>query len=332
MQAGRKISKACAGVIKIGALAYAAGLILVLISHLSIFNPNWPYGIFASLLSYFIVVFPVVICALFLAWRKAIPFVTLLALAAFYPFYTFDKMVRPSEQTCMGAGCVSILMANLRHSENALEALSRTEAKDADILIIVEFPYGATSDDLLELFPMEGDAEIGLITGTHSGLGSRIAVVARQPLSGLELQVENFPDPDVRPRGIVKFEYATAMGRDIKFVVVHPPPPKGIAAIRSRDAYLRAAGQALAGEESFVLIGDFNVTPWEPIFDELPGKRAGDPRWTRTWNARNAVERITIDHALIGADISLSDMSVLQDVGSDHLPIHMVIQPKALAE
>lgn len=77
------------------------------------------------------------------------------------------------------------------------------------------------------------------------------------------------------------------------------------------------------------MIGDFNLTPWEPSFKALPGNRAGDPRWNRTWNARNFVERITIDHALISDGIGLVESNALKDVGSDHFPIKLVIHVKA---
>jgi len=328
MLANNKVPKAVAILIKICALGYSSILLFVIISNLSIFNPNWPFGLFASFSSLLIIMLPLVLGTLLIFWRKIVPFIVLLALVAFYPFYTFTKMIRPSNEACDNTQCVSIVAANLRHDKNALRKLATTKAKDADILIIVEFPYSMTSDELLALFPMNDKAQIALMTNPNLELGSRIAVMSQKPLNELKLQIESFPVSKVWDRGIVKFNYSTESGSDISFVVLHPPPPKQPAAMASRDAYFKAASQTLHTEERFVMIGDFNVTPWEPIFDELPGKRAGDPRWARTWNARNFVERITIDHALLGNEIDLVEFNILEDVGSDHFPIHLIIHPQ----
>jgi endonuclease/exonuclease/phosphatase (EEP) superfamily protein YafD len=327
MSKNRLVSLTIVG-LKIGAIGYAIILTLIIISNLSLFNPNWPFGLFASFSPVLLVVFPVVIGGLFLSWRRAILALALLAVLAFYPVLTFDKFVKPSGQDCLDVDCISVVAANLRHNDDALRRLSRSEAKDADILIIVEFPYDATQEDLLRLFPMNGDAHVVLITDSNLRLGSRIAVLSRTPLVETKLHLEDFPISKVRHRGIVEFNYKTESGDEIKFVAVHPPPPKSRAVTSSRDAYLNAARQKISNMSNFVLIGDFNITPWESGFESLPGKRAGDPRWVRTWNARKLWQRITIDHALLGDDIGLVETNVLEDVGSDHFPLHIVIHHK----
>lgn len=329
MLVGIKFNKALKVMIRVGGFGYTCILGLVVISNFSLFNPNWPFGLFASFSPFLIVMFPFVIGALLIAWRKAIPLIALLSFGAFYPFFAFDKMEKPSVEDCNIIDCVTVVAANLRHNENALERLAISEAKDADVLIITEFPYGGTSEQLLALFPMDGDAQVGLVTDTNLQLGSRIAVISRKPLDGIKLQIESFPTPEIRPRGIVRFDYVTAKGNAVSFAVVHPPPPKGPKETEARDAYLKAVSQTLDRKKNFVMIGDFNLTPWEPGFEALPGKRAGDPRWSRTWNARNFIERLTIDHALIGDGIDLAETSVLEDVGSDHFPIRIVIHAKA---
>lgn len=329
MRAGIKFGKALTVLIKIGGLGYIGTLGLVIMSNFSVFSPNWPFGLFASFSSFLIVLFPFVIGSLLIAWRKAIPFVAVFALGAFYPFFTFDKMLKPSVEDCAIIDCVIVVAANLRHNENALERLAMTEAKDADVLIITEFPYAGSSEQLLALFPMDGEAQIGLVTDASLQLGSRIAVISRKPLDGIKLQLESFPASEIRPRGIVRFNYTTAKGNLVEFAVVHAPPPKGRKETAARDTYLKTASQTLETKKNFVMIGDFNLTPWEPGFEALPGRRAGDPRWSRTWNARNFVERLTIDHALVGDGIGLVETSVLKDDGSDHFPIHLVIHAKA---
>lgn len=328
MQTGTKLKKACAILIKLGGFAYGCVLILVLISHLALFDPNWPFGLFASFLSALIVMFPLVIAALFMVWRRAVPVISVLALATFWPFLTFDKMVKPSGGDCAQIDCITVVAANLRHSQDALKALSKTSAKDADVVVILDLHFTGTAEQLLTLFPMDGTAEVGLVTDPQLGLGSRIAVVSRKPVDAIELHIETPASTEVGPRGIVKFKYSKRAGAEVLVSVVHPPAPMSPEDTAARDAYLEAASEALGAAENFVMIGDFNLTPWEPGFKDLPGKRAGDPRRARTWNANNLVERITIDHAMIGGGIGLIESSVMEDVGSDHFPLRIVVKRK----
>ena len=325
----RKVIHAYSIAVKILVVCYALILLVVITSNFSVFKPNWPFGLVASFMSCLVFAFPFVLLGLFVFWRNAIPILALFALVAFYPFYTFDKMAMISQESCENLDCVSVMAANLRHNEIALQRLAKTDAKKSDVLIITEVPYETTESDLLALFPMDGRAEIGLLTETGLKLGSRLAIISRKPLKGLKMHLENFPVSKLRSRGLVEFDYVTKSGAEISFLALHSPPPKGRQFMASRDNYLKSANQLLTDKENFILIGDFNLTPWEPRFNDLRGQRAGDPRWKRTWNANNFYGRLTIDHAFIGADLALVEASVMEEVGSDHFPIKIIVHPKA---
>lgn len=314
--------------LKLGTFAFVCILACLIISNLSLLSPNWPFALFASFSGTLIFALPVVIGALLLSWRKAVLPVILLAALAFYPFYSFKKFVKPTQNGCPKSDCVSIVAANLRHNPEALLGLAQTEVKNVDLLIIVELPYQTTSEELLTLFPMDGNAQVALITEPQLELGSRLAVVSRKPLDDMTLQLKQFPVSQLRQRGIVKFNFGMKSGQPLSFVVVHSPPPKGRAATASRDMYLREASRSLSNTSHFIMIGDFNMTPWEPGFAKLPGKRAGNPRWSRTWNARKFWQHITIDHALVGDGVEVAEAKTLQDVGSDHFPINIIVNSK----
>lgn len=314
--------------LKLGTFAFICILACLIISNLSLLSPNWPFALFASFSETLIFALPVVIGAILLSWRKAVLPVILFAAFAFYPFYSFKKFVKPTQNDCLASDCASIVAVNLRHHPEALLGLAQTDANNADLIIIVELPYRTTSEELLTLFPMDGKAQIALITEPHLKLGSRLAVISRKPLDDITLQLKQFPVSQLRHRGIVKFDYEMSSGQPISFVVVHSPPPKGRAETASRDAYLREASRSLSYKSNFIMIGDFNMTPWEPGFAILPGKRAGNPRWSHTWNARKFWQRITIDHALVGDGVEVTEAKTLQDVGSDHFPISIIVKSK----
>lgn len=333
-QSSQRKLRLFACLIKIGAMGYAGILCLIIISNTSVVQTNWPFGLFASFSDMLILAAPVVLLALVLGWRRAVlPMIVITALA-FYPFFSFDKFVEPSRQDCQNLDCISVVSVNLRHNRDALTALSKTSAKDADVLVIVETPYDITSEDLSKLFPLmtesAGTSPVALLTKPRPQIGSRLAVLSRRPLSNLQLHMKDFPNTRLFPRGIIQFNYKTASGEPISFVAVHPPPPKARVETAARDSYLDAARKRLTDKENFVMLGDFNITPWEPKFAALPGQRAGDPRWTRTWNARKFWQRITIDHAMLGQDVGLAQTHIGPDVGSDHFPIHLTIYAKAV--
>ena len=315
--------------VKFGTIVFAGILVCIIISNFSVFSPNWPFALFASFSGTFILILPFTLMFLLNRWRRAILPIVLLALFAFYPFYSFEEFVTPMEHDCIADECISVVAANLGYKRDALEKLAHTKAKDADILIIVEFPYSASPDELLALFPMDGEGQITIITEKKLRLGSRIAVMSRKSLDDVNLKLHQFPNTELRQRGIVSFNYTMTSGEPpLSFVIVHPPSPRRKATIVSRDAYLYEASGSLSNTSNFIMIGDFNMTPWESNFSSLPGKRVGNPRWTRTWNARRYWQHIAIDHALVGEDVGVSEAYVLPDVGSDHFPIYMVVHAK----
>ena len=108
----------------------------------------------------------------------------------------------------------------------------------------------------------------------------------------------------------------------------HPPPPVDGRIAAARYATLEALPNLIAGEGSRAdgPPGDFNCTPWSPLFRDLlattgmrtapaastsrpPGHHAG---------SRSASRSIT---SLVGRAIAVTDHSIGDEVGSDHFPV-----------
>ena len=75
-----------------------------------------------------------------------------------------------------------------------------------------------------------------------------------------------------------------------------------------------------------LLLGDMNLTPWSPAFADLlqqTGLRDGRLGFglLPTWPARWGVLGIPIDHALISPAVTIHQMEIGRDVGSDHRPL-----------
>lgn len=307
----------------VGCVLYVGVLLCVVISNFSLFNPNWPFGLFASFTPTLLLAFPFILVIAVKLSRPLAGLITLMAILAFGRFVTFDHYVKPSGGSCADAICTTVVMTNLRQEESAVEALAKLLDGDFDILVLTEVPRGLTKANLENQFGgtmLQPD-------GGNPPLASPLAVISRLPQERFSITRTLLDQGERYPRGILDVRPADSRSTRPQILGLHPVWPKTASRMQGRNDYINAVAQ-IRRDENFVMIGDFNLTPWEPFFSTLPGRRAGNPRWIRTWNARDPVQRITIDHALIGAALDLVETEVMEDVGSDHYPIRVVVKAK----
>jgi endonuclease/exonuclease/phosphatase (EEP) superfamily protein YafD len=114
----------------------------------------------------------------------------------------------------------------------------------------------------------------------------------------------------------------------LRIIGIHPPPPVSPRIAAERDATLRAIPDLIDKQDAgrTVLLGDFNCTPWSPLFRDLlaatglrDSARGFDlsPTWASRWSPAG----LKIDHILVGSAIAVSDHGIGDDVGSDHFPV-----------
>jgi endonuclease/exonuclease/phosphatase (EEP) superfamily protein YafD len=151
-----------------------------------------------------------------------------------------------------------------------------------------------------------------------------IAVLSRLPLA--DSRIEELADgPPVvladLPRG----------AQGCLLVAAHPPAPIAADWSARRDAQLAAIGDLAATESRPVIVaGDLNTTPWSHGFRQLVRLRGlQDSAVGRglqpTWNARQFVPRIPIDHVVVSPEVRVVSRRVGPDVGSDHLPVEATL-------
>lgn len=117
-------------------------------------------------------------------------------------------------------------------------------------------------------------------------------------------------------------------GRLITILLTHPLPPMRKRLADLRNQQLRTlAGIAKSHGEGTILIGDFNTTPFTPIFSEVlttsglcDSTRGFGPQ--PSWPADLPwLLRIPIDHCLHSPDLVIVERRLGPDIGSDHLPL-----------
>jgi endonuclease/exonuclease/phosphatase (EEP) superfamily protein YafD len=212
--------------------------------------------------------------------------------------------------------CFTAMAFNvLQHNRDYARALRLLEREDPDIVLLLETDQ-AWADALapfLERYPhrMERpqDNTYGLLFATR--LGMTAGEIAELVEPGI---------PSV-------FAQLAAEGREFQYIGLHPRPPQPGRDTEERDVEIAVAARR-AGEARLptLAMGDFNDVAWSHTSHLF--KRIGeylDPRLGRgtypTFPAAWPFIRWPLDHLFISREFAVSDMRVLEHVGSDHLPL-----------
>jgi endonuclease/exonuclease/phosphatase (EEP) superfamily protein YafD len=250
--------------------------------------------------------------ALFLPF--AVVNLLLIAPYAVFPLWRAEAAAGPTR--------LKVMAANIHYAFHDAELL-RAEIRriDPDVIVLVEpsQDYFGDNSPLRRTHPHVIFHRDG--AGTGIMIASRIAwerastFTLSSPISP-SVYATFCPAPERGPRGCVD-----VLG-------VHPVSPMGEKRAQRRDRELSAIAEFVRERqpERFVVLGDFNTTPWSVRFSELL-ERSGLTEsplgrgLTATWTSRNPLFGLPIDHVLVGRDIHVLDQEVGGDISSDHYPI-----------
>lgn len=151
-----------------------------------------------------------------------------------------------------------------------------------------------------------------------------IALLSRHPFLKAEvvqLGGAGFPS--------IMAEFASG-GQRFTLLATHPPPPTSAETARGRNDQL-AALALFARQPRLLVLGDLNVTPWSPYFEDLSAvsglRDSADgmgiqPSWPAGWPPL----WIPIDHALFSEGIRIRKRKIGPAIGSDHYPLVVAFQ------
>lgn len=226
------------------------------------------------------------------------------------------RWTKPESRLASTPG-LTVVWANVwKKREPLRRTLEWAKSRNADLILIGEFPDVDPATCLLDDYPHRVD------TGLEpaGGFLTRVTVFSRVPLEAVELPA--WPGPHHRPW--TKFNVNVG-GTTLGVVAVHPTPPNTAGVLRERDVHIAA----LAGHmrEPFVLAGDFNATPWCPVFKSIPGRRVGDYLFKPTWLSGLPLLGLPIDHIMTSSTLKASVYEVAKAMGSDHRALLARIHP-----
>ena len=241
----------------------------------------------------------------------------ILVLVSGAPFLLFSKYEEPVSIACAPNECLTVITANIYERREAMTALSAlAEREGADLISINEAVSRMTDYSYRRAFPNHQYVVHAAWENMPRPMGNPITLLSRIPIADRQRILRD----DTLGRAYIVADLGGEWQRT-RIVLSHAMVPLWPEGLKARTALLEAAGAAAAESETFLMMGDFNLTPWTPHFRDLPGKRAGDPRWTATWPTPLRALGIPIDHIMFDGELELVEVRVLEPIGSDHLPV-----------
>ena len=203
----------------------------------------------------------------------------------------------------------------LQDNRDYAAALDLIRSEKPDILLLTETDaaWAEALEPVLREYPHRLDRPLSNTYG--------MMFASRFPLSDGSIQDLAKPDtPSVM--ATLKVD-----GQDVRFIGIHPHPPRPGSDTDERDYELLKVGRILEQEQRAVLVlGDFNDVAWSNTSELFKmTARLLDPRIGRGSFATFPSNMIwlawPLDHVFVSKHFLLKDMRVLRDVGSDHRAI-----------
>lgn len=232
------------------------------------------------------------------------------------------RLLPNAQATASNDGLVfRVLLANINSKHRDPAAIRRAIAdQNPDFILLLEMTPWMLEQlaDLTDRYPYQ------IARPQQDNFG--IALFSRQPFSRTETWLFG---PAERPSILAEF-----MSGERRFTLLgtHPPPPVSAELSRERNAQLAwLAQRSRHTRQPLLLLGDLNLSPWSPWFDQLltdsglqdsANGRGIQPTWPTGW----PLLWIPIDHALFSEGIQIQRRSVGAGFGSDHYPVLVEFQ------
>lgn len=318
-------------IFKIGSTALAIGTLMILcpFAVLAQALPGIaPLEVIVSFLPQILLVSS--LAALVLAiqnWRLALLALPILFLTGL-PFITFSKYETGTGGPCAESECLTVITANIYGMRSAMPKLNAlAERENADLVAINEAASAMTQARYLQIFPAYETVIHAAWENMPKHMGNPITLLSRLPIESSQRILRD----DTGRRAYLVADLSGPWN-NLRVIAAHATTPLNQRDLSTRNILLSAASAELDENQTFIMMGDFNTTPWSPTFRKLPGKRAGDPRLSNTWPTFAQWLGLSIDHILFRGDLELVEFRVLESVGSDHYPILARFRPRAPSE
>ncbi len=213
---------------------------------------------------------------------------------------------------------IKITSINLLSSNSKDElVLQYIYQEDPDILILMEL----TPNWLEKLSPIIDKYESKEIVPRSDNFG--IALLSKYKMRSAIDYFELNNKPSIVSD--LKIE-----NHNFSIVATHPIPPINQETFENRNKQLaNIILNRPRFSDNLIIVGDFNTSSFSNHFNQLIKKDLKDSRLgfglLPTWPASLKVFQTTLDHILISDHLKVIERNTGPDIGSDHLPINLII-------
>jgi len=297
---------------------FIIGILLVSILP-NIFSDYWLIDIFSNFkLQYlFISILLLIISGLLL--KKKITALILIVLSilwnAYYiaPYYLYSNDIAIKKQSSFKIASINLLSSN---SETDL-VKNYIKKENPDVLILMEF----TPKWKNELLPIIQNYQYKELVTRTDNFG--IALLSKFKMKSSIDYFDSNDKPSII--GNISIE-----NENYSVLATHPIPPVNQTSFENRNKQLaNIKHKRSTFSDNLIVVGDFNTSSFSSHFNTLI---QGDLKDTRigfgllpTWPANFLVLQTTLDHCLVSKNLNVLARSTGENIGSDHLPINIVI-------
>jgi len=277
----------------------------------------WWIDIFSNFqMQYFVLMLGLLIFFAFqknMTWMFFLFFGIIFSAYQIYPFYVKNSAEAKQE-------VISIASINLLSSNKNIAAVEKyIKEKDADILVLVEFNsrWNKNLAEVLQTY----DYQLKEVREDNFGIG----VWSKIPAEFDILYFSEYQLPSI----FLSYEVEEKL---LSLIATHPFPPVDQQQFEQRNQQLNNIANFLNNEkpEHTIVIGDLNTSSFSRHFKRFKKKaKLSDSREGfgifATWPADFFLLQTTLDHALVSKNLQVTTREVVDNIGSDHLPIYLEI-------
>ena len=228
------------------------------------------------------------------------------------PYYFSDNTALKSKKQ------VKISSINLLSSNSEIDLVQNyIFEEDPDILILMEF----TPNWQFKLNPIIDNYKYKKLVPRNDNFG--IALLSKYEMNS---SIDYFELND-KPSIVAVLN----IGSDqFSLVATHPIPPINQHTFENRNKQLsNILNKRSKFSERLIIAGDFNTSSFSNHFSKLTNGDLKDSRigfgLLPTWPANYLMLQTTLDHFLISKNLEVIERSTGKNIGSDHLPINIII-------
>jgi endonuclease/exonuclease/phosphatase (EEP) superfamily protein YafD len=226
-----------------------------------------------------------------------------------------------------GQSQIRILSMNLNHNNSSYKKVKLIIRKTQPSVLVLQELSNSWENGLgetLAQFPYSEKFPVKILYGVDFLIPKEklfIGLFSHLPFERITVnRNDGFPISHIRGKFKFKENIFTLFG-------VHLASPTGKYRTDTRNKQLASLAEEIqSNNQPTVVVGDFNITPWSPYFEEFIQKtRLRDARKGigvyPTWLAQFPPLAIPIDHGLTSNGIKVGSFSLGNSFGSDHLPV-----------